>query len=95
MRGESFPWERRTASGSIARYYWPKEHCLEREPLSIEANVWDLINARPEIYALVLENDRGEPIEVLGVRLRELVKQGKLKLYPAAYRLVAESEEHA
>ena len=37
--GTRFPWERRRADGDIVRYYLPREQCLEREPLQIEADV--------------------------------------------------------
>src|SRR3546814_7734420 len=41
--GARFPWERRAAAGGVLRHYYPKEHCLEREPLQIEADVWGQI----------------------------------------------------
>ena len=86
--GARFPWERRTASGDLVRYYWPKEHCLEREPLQLEADIWDLIEQHPETYALVLADIEGGPVEVTGSRLRALRDAGDVTLYPAAYRLV-------
>jgi hypothetical protein len=92
--GDRFPWERRTASGKIVRYYWPKDHCLEHEPLVLEADIWGLIDSTPEIYALILAEAHGTPVEVPGKRLGELMDQQKLRLYPAAYRLVLEVDEH-
>jgi hypothetical protein len=86
--GDSFPWERRTATGEIVCYYWPKEHCLEMEPLQLDADVWGLIDKFPETYALVLSNSEGEPIEVSGSNLRAMRDEAKLTLYPATYRLV-------
>jgi hypothetical protein len=93
--GDRFPWERRTASGNIVRYYWPKDHCLDIAPLVLEADVWGLIDTRPEVYALILADAHGEPIEMPGLHLRELREQARLKLYPVAYRLVVEGDEHA
>ena len=46
-------WERRTANGELARYYWPKDHCLEREPLQIDADIWGWLEKSPDTYALV------------------------------------------
>jgi hypothetical protein len=86
--GDLFPWERRTASGEIVRYYWPKDHCLENDPLQLEADVWGLIDRLPETYALVLSDLQGDPIEVRGVRLRAMRDDGEMTLYPATYRLV-------
>lgn len=86
--GSRFPWERRTASGEIVCYYWPKEHCLENEPLQLDADVWGLIDKYPDTYVLVLSDQQGEPIEVPGTKLRTMRDQAKLTLYPATYRLV-------
>lgn len=86
--GDRFPWERRTASGEIVRYYLPKDHCLESDPLQLEADVWGLIDGFPETYALVLSNLQGDPVEVPGVRLRAMRDDGEITLYPATYRLV-------
>ena len=93
--GDRFPWERRIASGDVVRYYWPKDHCLDLAPLVVEADVWGLIDGQPEVYALILADSHGEAIEMAGIRLRQLREQGKLKLYPAAYRLVVEGDEDA
>lgn len=86
--GARFPWERRTAGGELVRSYWPKDHCLDLEPLQLEADLWGLIDKFPERYSLVLSSPSGEPIEVPGVGLRAMLEQGQLKIYPAAYRLV-------
>lgn len=86
--GARFPWERRTAGGELVRSYWPKDHCLDLEPLQLEADLWSLIDKFPERYALVLASPNGQPIEVPGVGLRAMLEQGQLKIYPAAYRLV-------
>jgi len=86
--GDRFPWEMRTAAGEIVRYFWPKDHCLEQEPLQLEADIWGLIDSSPELYALVLSNPQGDPVEVQGVALRAMRAGGKITLYPATYRLV-------
>ena len=86
--GTRFPWERRTASGNLVRYYWPKDHCLEREPLQLEADVWRLIEQTPKTYALILSDIEGNPVEVTGSRLLTMRDKGKVTLYPATYRLV-------
>ena len=92
--GARFPWERRTATGDIVRYYWPKDHCLEREPLQLEADIWGLIDQHPETYALILSNIEGGPVEVTGARLRAMCDDGEVTLYPATYRLVYDHDSH-
>lgn len=87
-RDSRFSWERRAANGDLLRYYWPKEHCLEREPLQLEADIWGMIEQHPETHALILSNVEGNPLEITGARLRAMRDEGEVILYPASYRLV-------
>lgn len=88
-----FPWEKRSAGGDLLRLYWPKDHCLERDPLEIEADIWALLDQKPELYALILADRSGAPIEVPGARLRAMRDAEQLTLYPAAYRLVVDDDK--
>jgi hypothetical protein len=91
-----FPWEHRDVAGKILRWYWASEHCLARQPLQIDAEVWGLIEKYPGTYALVLTDLDGEPTEVTGVELVSMREAGSITLYPAAYRLVqTEDAAHA
>lgn len=87
LAGERF-WERRNGHGDLVRNYWPKDHCLEHEPLQLEADVWGLIDKFPDIYALILSNTQDDAVEITGSGLRAMRDGGELKLYPATYRLV-------
>jgi hypothetical protein len=91
-KGDRFPWEKRSAKGDLIRHYWPRDHCLERDPLQLDADVWGLIDKFPDNYALILSNAQGEPSEILGAQLRAMLKAGKLVLYPASYRLVIDHD---
>ncbi|MGY4573737.1 sacsin N-terminal ATP-binding-like domain-containing protein [Bradyrhizobium sp. USDA 3256] len=91
--GARFPWERRSAGGEVLRHYSPKEHCLEREPLQIEADVWGLLEQKPDVYSFVLVNPEGEPVEMTGARLRALRDGGEITIHPATYRLVYDFDE--
>jgi hypothetical protein len=93
--GQRFPWECRTAGGDLVCYYLPKEHCLERDPLPLEADIWSLIQDYPSIHALVLADIQGNPLEVTGERLLSMRDKGEIILYPASYRLVYDQERHA
>jgi hypothetical protein len=86
--GLRFPWEHRASDGQILRYYWPRDHCLQREPLQIEADVWGLIEQQPDTYSLILSNPEGSPVEVTGADLLIMKAEGKITLYPATFRLV-------
>lgn len=63
-----FPWERRSSSGELQCHYYPKEHCLEREPLQIEAEIWGLVDQKPEVYSFILLDPEGAPVEMTGMR---------------------------
>lgn len=86
--GSRFPWERRSVGGEVQRHYYPKDHCLEREPLQIEADVWGLLDQKPDAYSFILVNPDGEPVEMSGARLRALRDGGEITIHPATYRLV-------
>jgi hypothetical protein len=86
--GTRFPWERRSAGGEILRHYYPKEHCLEQEPLQLEADVWGLLEQKPDLYSFILINPEGDPVEMTGARLSSLRDGGELTIHPATYRLV-------
>jgi hypothetical protein len=86
--GARFPWERRSAAGEILRHYYPKDHCLEHEPLQIEADLWSLLDQKPDLYSFILINPEGDPVEMTGARLRALRDDGELTIHPATYRLV-------
>jgi hypothetical protein len=90
--GDRFPWERRNAQGELVRYYLPKDHCIEREPLQLDADAWALVERFPDRYALVLADPENTAVEVTGARLRAMREAGEIALYPATYRLVCSSE---
>ncbi len=89
--GHSFPWERRSAGGELLQCYWDKEHCIQRDPLQLDANIWKLCDQHPDKYTLLLVDAEDTPLEITGRRLRELCDNGELTLYPAKYRLVYEN----
>ena len=85
-------WVRRNAAGDLIRYYWPRDHCLDLEPMQIDADVWDMVKKIPESYALILADAEGVPIEVMGSHVCALISDGELKVYPATYRLAYDRE---
>lgn len=91
--GARFPWERRSAGGEILRHYYPKDHCLEHEPLQLEADVWGLLDQKPELYSFILINPEGGAVEMTGARLRTLRDGGELTIHPATYRLVYDLDD--
>jgi hypothetical protein len=90
--GHSFPWERRSAGGELLQCYWDKEHCIQRDSLQLDADVWKLCDQHPDKYTLLLVDADDTPLEITGRRLREMCDGGELTLYPAKYRLVYEHD---
>jgi hypothetical protein len=88
--GAICPWELHSPSGELLQCYWAKDHCIEREPLQIEAEVWELCTNHPEKYSLLLAAQDGTPVEYSGKRLCALRDSGRLTIFPASYRLVYE-----
>jgi hypothetical protein len=78
----------------VTLHYWPKDHCLEAEPLQLEAEVWSMVEKLPESYVLVLSDPEGKPVEITGAHLRDMQERGELTLHPSTYRLVYENDEH-
>ena len=93
-QGQVFPWELRSAAGEIVRYYWPKEHCVHKEPLLLDADIWNLCAGNPNLYSLVLTDASGDPVEFTGDRLVQMRERQELVLYPATYRLVYEEGDN-
>lgn len=81
-------WEHRSGKGELLKYYWPKDHCLETEPLQLEADLWALLDKHPDTHALILSDVQECAVEINGARLKAMCNAGELKLYPATYRLV-------
>ncbi|MDL2316335.1 hypothetical protein LJC59_04565 [Desulfovibrio sp. OttesenSCG-928-A18] len=88
--GNSFPWERYSATGELLQCYWDKDVCLENEALQIGADVWDLCTENPQKYSLLLSDSGGEPVEYSGETITILREREQLKVFPANYRVVYE-----
>lgn len=84
----TFPWERRSADGQLLQCFWDKEHCLERDALQLDADIWNLCDQHPDKYTILLLDADENPLALTGRRLREMCDCGKLTLYPAKYRIV-------
>ncbi|HPB31278.1 MAG TPA: hypothetical protein PLB62_07475, partial [Candidatus Sumerlaeota bacterium] len=91
--GNIFHWELHDPEGNLICYYWPENHCLEKKPLELKAEVWKFIKMKKIPVSLILSDTNGKPVEVLGEYLMELVDSGKIKVHSASIRLVYEKPE--
>ena len=90
--GSIFAWEQLSATGDVVKHYWAKDHCLEREPLEIDASIWGMLE-RSQSYVLILSDPEGKPIEVSGEHLLAMREQNVLALHPSTYRMVIEHDK--
>jgi hypothetical protein len=90
--GNGFHWEMRDKSGNLKQCFWLKDHCLEKEPLQIDASIWGLCEKSPALYSIVLANEEDEPEEISGYRLVKMRNTGEMQVHPATYRLVYKDE---
>ena len=90
--GNKFPWVKHSPTGEVICEYWPKDHCLQRKPLELDAEVWGMIDKFPDTCAFVLFDREGEPIELSGEHLRYMRDEDKITLYPATYRIVYKND---
>jgi hypothetical protein len=85
--GGPFQFERFSSEGQLVQSYWMKDHCLLKNPLNLDAAVWSLCQSNPVKYTLILADPDNHPMELKGTQLMDLVKSGRITLYPAEYRL--------
>lgn len=91
--GLGFPWQECSPSGEILQSYWVKDICIEREPLKIAADVWELCVQDPQKYSLILAELDGTPVRYSGERICRLRDNNMIQLFPAEYRLVYSGTE--
>lgn len=81
-----FPWIEKSRDECV--YYYPMEHCMEKEPLDVRADVWGMLERFPDQYALILLDLQDMPTRVFGRDLLSMQQTNELKLYATIYRLV-------
>ncbi|MEQ8853912.1 ATPase [Gimesia sp.] len=93
--GSTFPWEHYSGDGRLVQNYWVKDCCIEREPLQLDAVVWNLCERQPNSFSIVLRGLNDKAVIYSGTELLRLRSQNQLTLHPANYRLVYQHEDVA
>lgn len=81
-----FPWELRLP-GREAQFLMPFDHCLERESVVLDAEVWGLLRSSESQYVLLLVSPDSTPILRTGAELAKDIEERRIALFPAKYRL--------
>jgi hypothetical protein len=60
---------------------------LVASPLDIDSVAFGLLEKLPLTHSLLLPDTEGNAMELTGSDLAELISSGRVKVYPASYRL--------
>lgn len=82
-----FSWELRQAGSEQGQFLMPLEHCLERESFVLDAEVWSMLGNSDVKHVLLLIAPDSSPILRTGSDLAQDIADGRIRLYPAKYRL--------
>ena len=82
-----FPWELRCPGSEESQFLMPSEHCLERESIVLDAEVWSLLRSSDAKYVLLLVAPDSSPILRTGSDLAKDIENRRIALFPAKYRL--------
>ncbi|QDU02407.1 hypothetical protein V6x_21100 [Gimesia chilikensis] len=91
--GSTFPWEHYSCDGRLVQSYWVKDCCIKREPLQLDAVVWNLCERQPDSFSIVLRGLNDKAVIYSGTELLRLRSQNQLTLHPANYRLVYQHDD--
>lgn len=92
-KGRGQLWRRISPEGEIAECYWAKAVNFPEMPLEVPADVWGLLNEDPEHCSFIVENTMKQPVRLDGPWLVQETREGRIKLYPATYRLVYNDDQ--
>lgn len=86
-------WEEYDSLGELRQSFWAKDHCLDRDPLQLPAEVWEMCRREPAKYSLLLADADGNPVQLSGRQLMDWRDAGRLRIHNAEYRLVVTHEQ--
>jgi hypothetical protein len=72
--------------GQVTNRIWMQSQSLI-SGLDVPAEVWEMIRNAPASTSIVFESPQGEPIELAGAALQDLLDRDLVRLFPAKYRL--------
>jgi hypothetical protein len=73
-------------TGQVTNRIWMQSQSLI-SGLDVPAEVWEMICNDPDSTSVVFESPQGDPIELAGVALQNLLDRDLVRLFPASYRL--------
>ena len=73
-------------AGQVINRIWMQSKSLV-SGLEIPAEVWEMIRNSPDSTSVLFESPQGEPFEMVGTTLQDLLDRDFVRLFPAKYRL--------
>lgn len=73
-------------AGQVTNRIWMQSQSLV-SGLDLPAEVWEMIRNAPDLTSVVFESPQGEPIELAGAALQDMLDRDIVRLFPAKYRL--------
>lgn len=80
-------WAEINGTGITVTHYRVTDHCLEEKPLELKSEIWFTLEGSPTNHSFILRAPSGEPSVFTGQRLLRLLKNDRLILHPALYRM--------
>lgn len=87
QRSEVFPWVYFDSDGQEIKRFALRSSPLISSPIEIDTVAFGLLECMPLIHSILLPDTQGNIRELSGLDVESLINSGKLKVYPASYRL--------
>ena len=87
QRGELFPWKLVGPDGEAVKYFIVKTNPLALASTELDSVAFGMLEKFPLTHFLLLPTTSGDVAELSGQELHDLIRLGRIKVFPASYRL--------
>ena len=87
QRGELFPWILGGPDGEIEKHFIVKTTPLVLAATELDSVAFGMLEKFPLSHSLLLPTTTGVVTELSGKELQDLIRLGRIKVFPASYRL--------
>ena len=87
QRGELFPWILVGPDGEVLKHFIVKTTPLALASAELDSVAFGMLEKFPSTHCLLLPTTTGTVTELSGQELQDLIRLGRIKVFPASYRL--------
>ena len=87
QRGELFPWILVGPDGEVVKHFIVKTTPLVLAATELDSVAFGMLEKFPLSHSLLLPTTTGVVTELSGKELQDLIRLGRIKVFPASYRL--------